>query len=84
MVSVHSVSAVGLIHQFHIEFTTMQFGKRDMPNALCHKKLSILFILGSLLKGGSKRATSFGGLVRAPSAPFISGSFFVVAQCIVK
>ena len=30
MVSVHSVSAEGLIHS--IEFTPMQFGKRDMPN----------------------------------------------------
>ena len=35
------------MHSRVLEFTTMQFGKRDVPNvtnALCFKKLSILFL----------------------------------------
>ena len=66
-------------------FTTMQFGKRDVPNvtnALCFKKLSILFVLTVTVMHAQlvRVATPSGRLARAPSAPFISGSFFVVTQ----
>ena len=70
-----------MIHVHSIEFTTMQFGKRDVPNvtnALCFKKLSDLFLLTVTVMHA--QVCMRGCLAHANSAPFITSSFFIVAQ----